>query len=166
MGAVAGPAGLLRVVLPHYRLNDLAEMLAWEHPGAERDEGPFESLIRLSRDYLNGRRTGFDEISCDLPGEGTFSGKVLRMCRTIPYGRTMSYSHLARQIGRDHAARAAAGALGRNPVPMVIPCHRVTYADGRAGGFSAAGGVELKQRMLALEAQAAGSSPDGGPSCT
>jgi len=153
MGAAAGPRGLRRVELPHYQPNDLAELLAWEHPGAIRDEKPFELLIRLSRDYFNGRKADFDEIPCDLPGEATFSGKVLRACRAIPYARTMSYSALACRIGRDDAARAVAAAMGKNPIPLVIPCHRVTYADGRPGGFSAAGGVQLKQRMLALEAR-------------
>jgi methylated-DNA-[protein]-cysteine S-methyltransferase len=156
MGAVASPAGLRRVVLPHYAFGDLVDLLAWEHPGAARSEAPFEALIRLSRDYFNARAVNFDEVLCDLPKESTFAGIVLRACRQIPYARTMSYSQLAMQIGREDAARAVATAMGKNPVPLVVPCHRVTYADGRAGGFSAPGGPELKQRMLDLEEKGGG----------
>ena len=158
MGGLAGPAGLIQLHLPHYQLDQLAELLAWENPGCERNTEPFESIIDLSRAYLNGREVSFDDVACDLPAETTFGGKVLRACRQVPYGRTVSYSHLAKQIGRPDAARAVAGQMSKNPIPLVIPCHRITYADGRLGGFSAPGGVDLKRRMLALEAKAAGSA--------
>jgi len=138
------------VVLPHYMADDLRALLAFEHPGAGEAPERFERLVELSRDYFNRKPVGFDEIACDLPA-GKFSTAVLTACRAIPYGRTRSYRDLAAAIGNPDAARAVATALGRNPLPLVIPCHRVTYADGRPGGFSAPGGVELKQRMLALE---------------
>ncbi|HUU23705.1 MAG TPA: methylated-DNA--[protein]-cysteine S-methyltransferase [Phycisphaerae bacterium] len=156
VGGVAGPAGLKKLTLPHYQPDSLADLLAWEHPRAVRDEEPFQQIIALSRAYFNGRETLFAEVACDLPGEGTFHGKVLRACREIPYGQTSSYGELARRIGRPDAARAVAAALGKNPLPLVVPCHRVLYSDGRLGGFSAAGGVELKRRMLASEAGDAG----------
>ena len=157
MGAAAGDSGLCHVVLPHYQLDDLLALLAWEHPAAARDEGPFERLIQLSRDYFNRRKTDFAELLCDLPPAGSLRGKVLRACREIPYARTESYRRVAERIGRPDAARAVAAALAKNPVPLVIPCHRVTYSDGRAGGFSAPGGVRLKQRMLATEQEVCGS---------
>ena len=156
MGAAAGDSGLCHVLLPHYQLDDLLAMLAWEHPGAARDGRPFERLIQLSQDYFNGRGADFAELICDLPPAASFGGKVLLACREISYGRTESYLWIAQRIGRPDAARAVAAALGKNPIPLVIPCHRVTYSDGRAGGFSAPGGVELKRRMLALEQAAAG----------
>ena len=157
MGAVASAAGLRRIVLPHYQLDDLAALLAWEHPAAKRDERPFEPLIALSREYFNGRRTDFGEIPWDLPPAGSFSGKVLRACREIPYGRTMTYSSLAERIGQPDSARAVGTAIGKNPLPLVIPCHRVVHAGGGPGGFSAPGGVELKKRMLELERTAVNS---------
>jgi methylated-DNA-[protein]-cysteine S-methyltransferase len=150
MGACAGDAGLTRVVLPHYQMNDLLELLAWETPGAKRDEKPFQRLIELSRDYFNARPTDFGEIACEMPA-GTLAALVLRACREIPWGATMSYHMLAEKIGQPDAARAVATALSKNAIPLVIPCHRVTYADGRCGGFSAAGGPALKERMLAME---------------
>ncbi len=151
MGAVAGASGLVRVVLPHYQFDDLLAMLAWEHKGAARDEKPFEQFIELSRNYFAGRGADFGEVACDMPAETSFSGKVLRACWKIPYGSTASYSRLAMEIGAEDAARAVATALSKNRIPLVIPCHRVIYSDGRPGGFSAEGGVALKQRMLEFE---------------
>ncbi|MDY6914053.1 MAG: methylated-DNA--[protein]-cysteine S-methyltransferase [Planctomycetota bacterium] len=151
MGAAAGSGGLCRLVLPHYQADDILDLLSWEHPGAVRCERPFERLIALSLAYFRGEPVDFSEIECDLPGERTFSGRVYRACRKIQYGQTRSYSRLAMEIGREDAARAVAAAMGKNPVPLVVPCHRVTYADGRPGGFSAAGGETLKRRMLDSE---------------
>lgn len=150
MGAVAGRA-VRRVVLPHYQMKDLVDLLIWEQPHAVRDRRPFEKLIDLTREYFNARRTDFNKIDCELPPPGTFAGRVLRVCRSIPYGQTQSYGQLARRIGRPGSARPVAAALGRNPIPLVIPCHRVIYSDGRPGGFSAPGGPKLKRRMLAME---------------
>ena len=156
MGAVAGPGGLVRVVLPHYQPDDLRALLAFEHPGAREDPRPFERLMVLSRQYFNGQEVSFDELSCVLLSENRFAGRVLRACRRIPYGQTRSYSWVADAAGNPAAARAAAAALSRNPLPLVVPCHRVTYADGRLGGFTSPGGVDLKRRMLALEGLDAG----------
>jgi methylated-DNA-[protein]-cysteine S-methyltransferase len=152
MGAVADDGELVRVVLPHYQRDDLRALLAFEHQDVAEDESAFSDLIERCRAYFNGQPVSFDAISCRLPSEKAFGGKVLRMCREVPFGETMSYSQLAREIGREDAARAVAGALGKNAIPLVIPCHRVTYADGTPGGFSAEGGVAMKQRMLAMEA--------------
>jgi len=151
MGGVMGNAGICRIVLPHYQLDDLRELLAWEHPGAIEAPAPFERLVELTRRYFNGERTDFGPIDCDLPSPGSFSGMVYRACREIPYARTLSYSDLARRVGREDAARAVATAMSKNPIPLVVPCHRVIYADGQTGGFSAEGGETLKRRMLDLE---------------
>lgn len=153
MGAAAGAKGIARIELPHYQPDDLEQLLAWQHPNAERGNAPFETLIELSRRYFDAERVDFSEVVCELPSPESFTGKVLRACREIPYGQTRGYSDLAKAIERPDAARAVAAAMGKNPLPLVVPCHRVTYADGRAGGFSAAGGVELKQRMLGLESR-------------
>ncbi|MBS3734825.1 MAG: methylated-DNA--[protein]-cysteine S-methyltransferase [Phycisphaerae bacterium] len=151
MGAVAGDEGIVRVVLPHYTRDDLAALLAWEHRPAEENRGPFEPLIARSREYFNAHRADFADIPCALPAAESFFGTVYRACRDVPYGATISYSALARQIGRPDAARAVATALSKNPMPLLVPCHRVTYADGRPGGFSAAGGEQLKRRLLEQE---------------
>jgi methylated-DNA-[protein]-cysteine S-methyltransferase len=153
MGAVAKGDDLIRVVLPHYQRDELLAILAFEHTGAQQDaqHATLSTLAERSQAYFNGQAASFDDLPCKLPGEKVFGGMVLRACREIPYGQTVSYSHLARTIGRDDAARAVAAALGKNAIPLVIPCHRVTYADGRLGGFPAEGGTDLKRRMLSLE---------------
>ncbi len=155
MAAVADGGELIRVELPHYQADDLEAMIRFEHADAVRCDDAFDPFVQRCRAYFNAQPATFDDIACRLPGESTFAGKVLRACRAIPHGQTVSYSQLAKQIGRPDAARAVAAAMGKNPLPLVIPCHRVTYADGRPGGFSAPGGETLKQRMLDLEAKAA-----------
>lgn len=152
MGAVAGPRGLTRVVLPHYQRKDLLALLAWEHQGAVLDEAPFQAFIRASTDYFAARPADFSAVLVDLPGEDTFFGKVYRACQAVPPGRQVSYRELAIEIDQPDAARAVATALGKNPTPLVVPCHRIIYSSGGLGGFSAEGGLALKQRMLDLEA--------------
>jgi methylated-DNA-[protein]-cysteine S-methyltransferase len=153
VGATAGKNGISRFILPHYQADDLEDLIRWENPEATRDDAPFAEMIELTRDYFNARVVDFSSLNLDLPKESTFGGIVLRACSEIPYGRSKSYSALAREIRRPEAARAVATALSKNVLPLVVPCHRVTYADARPGGFSAAGGPELKQRMLDLEAR-------------
>ena len=75
-------------------------------------------------------------------------------CRDIKFGQTISYSGLAKRIGRAGSARAVGNALAKNPLPLIIPCHRVVRNDGKIGGFSAKGGITLKKKMLELEHQA------------
>ena len=151
VGAVAGDKGLTRFVLPYYAKDDLKELLAWEHPAAAQAPGRFERLIELTEAYFSANHADFDEVECELPAVATLGGAVARAARKIPFGQTQSYGQLARDVNRPEAARAVAGALSRNRIPLIVPCHRVTYSDGRPGGFSAAGGVELKRRMIDLE---------------
>lgn len=151
LGAVAGPRGLTRVVLPCYQPGDLEELLRFEHPEASRDDAPFTAFIEASRAYFNARRADFSAVAVALPGEKTFGGKVYRACRAIPHGQTRSYKDLALAIGQPDAARAVATLMSKNPTPLVVPCHRVIYSDGRPGGFSSPAGPEQKQRLLALE---------------
>jgi methylated-DNA-[protein]-cysteine S-methyltransferase len=155
LGAVAGDRGITRVVLPHYNLDDLEALLQWEHPGAKRDESAFADFIQAARDYFNARPAEFSAVGVDLPAESSFAGKVYRAARAIPRGSTLSYSQHARQIARPDAARAVATTLSKNPTPLLVPCHRVIYADGRPGGFSSPAGPAQKQRLLNLE-QASG----------
>jgi len=156
MGAVAGDAGLRRVVLPHYNRDDLLALLGWEHPSAVENAAAFEELISLSRRYFNAEPVDFDAVGCDLPSAGSFAGAVYRACRRVRYGRTVSYGDLARDMSRPDAARAVAAAMTKNPMPLVVPCHRVIYASGRAGGFSTAAGPAMKLRMLQMEARSRG----------
>lgn len=98
-------------------------------------------------DFLDGRRKDFD-LPLDLR-VSPFQGRVLAALRRIPYGKTKSYGEIAAQLGRPKAARAVGLACGRNPIPLVIPCHRVIGADRSLVGFG--GGLPLKQKLLVRE---------------
>ncbi|TMB97663.1 MAG: methylated-DNA--[protein]-cysteine S-methyltransferase [Chloroflexi bacterium] len=98
--------------------------------------------------YLQGRARTFD-LPLDLDGQPSFRVKVWKVLQRIPYGRVRSYGWVARKVGKPQAARAIGGACGANPVPLLVPCHRVVAGDGSLGGFS--GGVGVKKRLLRLE---------------
>jgi methylated-DNA-[protein]-cysteine S-methyltransferase len=98
--------------------------------------------------YLRDRPPSF-ELPLDLRDVGAFGERVLRAAAAIPFGQVRSYAELARAINAPRAARAVGAALGRNPLPIVIPCHRILRSDGSLGGY--AYGPEVKQRLLALE---------------
>lgn len=100
-------------------------------------------------EYFGGRRTRF-ELPVDLSLVSDFDRRVLDVVREIPSGRVLTYADVARRIGSPSAARTVGNAVGRNPVPIVIPCHRVIRSDGTLGGYSG-GGVGYKRRLLALE---------------
>ncbi|UCC16866.1 MAG: methylated-DNA--[protein]-cysteine S-methyltransferase [Dehalococcoidales bacterium] len=98
--------------------------------------------------YFDGEKVSFpDEL--DLTSASEFQKKVWQAARLIPYGETRSYLWVATQAGNPRASRAAGGALGRNPLPIIIPCHRVISGNGGMGGFT--GGIDMKMRLLALE---------------
>lgn len=104
---------------------------------------------REIREYLAGRRRRFT-VPADLSAATPFHRKVLAALARVPYGRTVTYGQLAARAGRPRAARAVGQAMANNPVPLIFPCHRVVAAGGGLGGFG--GGLDLKRRLLALEA--------------
>jgi len=107
----------------------------------------FAKAIRQLQEYFAGRRREFDLRLAPL---GTpFQQTVWRAVAAIPYGTTVSYAEIARRIGKPKAVRAVGGANGRNPIPIVVPCHRVIGSDGSLTGFG--GGLEIKQKLLDLE---------------
>jgi len=114
----------------------------------ERAREPFREVIAQLETYFAGERRGFD---LPLAPEGTpFQREVWSALLAIPYGETVSYGELARRLGRSNASRAVGAANGRNPIPIIIPCHRVIGADGSLTGFG--GGLAIKRRLLELEA--------------
>jgi methylated-DNA-[protein]-cysteine S-methyltransferase len=116
-------------------------------PGWTYSEAPFEEARRQLTEYFDGKRRQFE---LNLRPDGTaFQRTVLDELRNIPYGATASYGEVASRIGRPQAARAVGAANGRNPLPIVIPCHRVVGSDGSLTGFG--GGLATKQALLELE---------------
>jgi methylated-DNA-[protein]-cysteine S-methyltransferase len=113
-----------------------------------RTEEPFRDALAQLRAYFAGELRKFDLA---LTPEGTpFQLEVWSALRRIPYGKTVSYGGLARQLGRQNASRAVGAANGVNPIPIIIPCHRVIGSDGSLTGFG--GGLAIKRRLLELEA--------------
>lgn len=117
---------------------------------AIRSSGKTAEIRDQLREYLNGKRTSFD-INVDLSALTKFHQQVLMAAWEIPHGRIVTYGEIARRIGKPNAARAVGQALGHNPVPIVIPCHRVIASDGSLGGYSGGGGLETKAKLLELE---------------
>jgi methylated-DNA-[protein]-cysteine S-methyltransferase len=113
-----------------------------------RSPRPLDAARRQLDEYFARRRTAFD-LPVDVGALPGFQQLVLTALARVPYGETATYGGLASEIGRPRAARAVGGALNRNPVPIVLPCHRVVGADGKLVGY--AGGVERKRALLALE---------------
>jgi len=151
-------AGLARVALPGA---DRARTEHWlARDGGEQGvpAGRLAPLPGRIRRYAEGACEDFADVPLDLDGVPEFNRRAYAELLRIAYGETTTYGALARTLGDVALARAVGRAMGANPVPLVIPCHRVLGADGRSGGFSSPGGVETKMRMLALEHAA---SPSG-----
>lgn len=114
------------------------------------DAGRCADAERQIREYLAGARRTF-ELPLDWSGMGDFQRQALQAVYAIPCGQTSTYREIARQIGRPQAVRAVGRANATNPIPLVIPCHRVIGADGSLRGYGGPGGVSLKRWLLDLE---------------
>ncbi|MGD0779925.1 MAG: methylated-DNA--[protein]-cysteine S-methyltransferase [Dehalococcoidales bacterium] len=147
VGILGSPTGLRCITLPQPSEKQALTALGIDDKATPAKEY-FQDLIRRFRDYFNGRRADFPD-KLDLNEATPFQRKVWQAARRIPYGQTRSYGWIARQIGKPGAARAVGQALGKNPLPIIIPCHRVLSSDGGLGGFS--GGLKMKKYLLALE---------------
>lgn len=113
------------------------------------NEEPFQNVCAQLSEYFAGERKKFD---LELTLSGTeFQVSVLRALQEIPYGETSSYGAIAKQIGRPKAVRAVGAASGRNPIPIIVPCHRVIGSSGDLTGFG--GGLDTKAELLRLEAE-------------
>ncbi len=106
---------------------------------------------------LHGERRDLRDAKLDLAGAPEFNRRVYDIARTIPPGATLTYGEIAERLGDRMLAREVGVALGQNPIPLIVPCHRVLAAGGKAGGFSASGGVVTKLRLLTIE----GAQPNG-----
>ncbi|CAL1241613.1 methylated-DNA--[protein]-cysteine S-methyltransferase [Candidatus Methylocalor cossyra] len=147
-----GPA-VTALQLPDTTAEATAERIAREtgaSPVATPPPRIAELVGRIQR-HLSGQLEDFRDVEVELGSAGRFAREVYAAARAIPAGQTRSYGAIAEALARPGAARAVGQALGKNPVPLIIPCHRVLAAGGRPGGFSAPGGIATKSRLLALE---------------
>lgn len=152
-GIAWGERGLLGVQLPE--VNDAATIarLRRKAIGALEASAPVDvsQACDAMIDLLNGNTVDLSFITLDMGNVPDFNRKVYEVARTIPAGKIMTYGDIAVRLGDKLLARAIGKALGENPFPIVIPCHRVLAANGKTGGFSANGGVTTKFRMLSIE---------------
>ena len=154
--------GVVRVQLPGTREGETSARLARHCPGAveaaapARIEPAIEGIVAL----LGGGRRDLSWALLDLEGVPLFHRRVYEVVREIPPGWLLTYGEVAARLGLPGSARAVGQALGRNPVAILVPCHRVVAAGGRAGGFSAGAGVATKRRLLAIEGACRPREPD------
>jgi methylated-DNA-[protein]-cysteine S-methyltransferase len=151
-------AGVARVALPG---RDRARTEIWisrdpAEPGFP--DGVLAGLPEQIRRYAEGERIDFTGVPLDLDGIAEFNRQAYAELLKVGYGVTTTYGAIARTLGDVAMSRAVGQAMGANPIPLIIPCHRVLGSDGRTGGFSSPGGVTAKMKMLALEHAA---SPTG-----
>ena len=160
-GIVWGERGIVSVQLPmgdekktrtrlHQRHGDIAEA-----PPPANVQAAIEGIVEL----LAGKPNDLTDVVLDLAGVPEFNRGVYDIARTIPPGKTMTYGDIAKKLGGVELSRDVGQALGRNPCPIVVPCHRVLAAGNKPGGFSARGGVSTKLKMLAIEGAVVNHTP-------
>ncbi len=151
VGMLASAKGLLGITLPQRSAQEAYLLLGDSVNRATCSLRLFDNLMERLKAYFSGQRTTFPD-KLDLSPATHFQREVWEKTRLIPYGETRSYAWVAEQIKKPRAARAVGQALGKNPLPIIVPCHRVVASDGKLGGFS--GGIEMKQHLISLEASA------------
>jgi len=150
IGILASEKGLLVTTLPQSSDQQACLLLGNRVNGATLSPNAFVDLTERLNDYFNGKRVSFpDEL--DLSEATPFRCKVWEATCLIPHGETTSYLGIARQINKPEAARAVGQALGKNPLPIIVPCHRVLESNGGLGGFG--GGLRMKKNLLNLESE-------------
>ena len=150
-GLLGTEKGLFRSCLPANNRRITEKFLLSGIEKASYDEMLAVAVQERIIAYFNGSYVNFQDVRLDLDNYSEFSRKILLLCKKIRYGKTKSYSGLAKLAHNPKAARAVGNVLGRDQLPLIIPCHRVIRSDGKIGGFSANGGEDIKKRMLDLE---------------
>jgi methylated-DNA-[protein]-cysteine S-methyltransferase len=147
--AVSTPAGLVHLGYPNHPLDDQLELIAARiSPRIVESPARLDEARRELDEYFAGRRRGFD-LELDWQLTAGFVQRVLRETARIPFGETRTYGEMAASAGSPRAFRAAGSALGANPIPIVVPCHRVLRSGGGLGGYG--GGLDVKRELLTLE---------------
>jgi methylated-DNA-[protein]-cysteine S-methyltransferase len=153
-GIAWNDVGITRLQLPGRNAEAAERRLLRRLPGAELDTPTAEvaEAVTAIKHYFQGEKVDFSDVRLDLDGQVEFFKQIYAATRRIGWGHTTTYGTLAKELGAGpEAARDVGQAMARNPVPLIIPCHRVLAAGGKVGGFSAPGGSAAKIRMLELE---------------
>jgi methylated-DNA-[protein]-cysteine S-methyltransferase len=160
-GIAWGERGLLGVQLPEASAARTRARLRRRFPDVPEAPPPppvqraIEGLVAL----LRGEPIDLSAVALDTAGVPPFDRRVYEVARTIPAGATLAYGDIAARLGAPGEARAVGHALGQNPFPLVVPCHRVLAAGGKVGGFSANGGIATKLRLLSIERARTSAAP-------
>ena len=144
----ASDSGLLRVSFRHREESFVDELREHTEADVVRSPARTADIVEQLRDYFAGERRRFD-VRLDLRRVSPFQRRVLLAATRVPAGEVVSYGEIARRIGEPGGSRAVGQALGHNPIPIVIPCHRVVAAGGGIGGYT--GGLAIKRKLLRLE---------------
>jgi methylated-DNA-[protein]-cysteine S-methyltransferase len=148
---VASDRGLVEVFLPvPQTAEEMTTLIARLHPLASMESDVTREAVGLLERYFSGERILFD-VALDLDGCTEFQRTVYAVVRQIPYGAVKTYGDVAADIKCPKSFRGIGSAMARNPMPIVIPCHRVIGSDGRLTGYSGPGGVGMKQDLLRME---------------
>lgn len=150
--------GIARVALPGRDRSRTEIWISREPAEPGFPDGAVASVPEMIRGYARGEAVDFSSVPVDLAEVPEFNRQVYAALREVGYGETTTYGAIALRLGDLSLARPVGHAMGANPVPLIVPCHRVLASGGRSGGFSSPGGVTAKMRMLALEHAA---SPTG-----
>ncbi len=158
-GIAWGDAGLIGAHLPEQNAGIVQASFARRYPGVTAAPLPLElaGLTASIQALMRGEKVDMSSAPLDLSRVPEFNARVYSIARAIPTGETLTYGDIAMRLGDRLLAREVGAALGRNPWPIIVPCHRVTAAGGKLGGFSARGGAMTKLKLLEIEgAKAAG----------
>ena len=152
-GIAWGGRGVVGVQLPEAREPETRARVLQRFPGAREAAPPpdVQRAVDGITALLRGEASDLSAVALDMERVSPFHRRVYQVARTIPPGATLSYGDIAAHLGARGLARAVGQALGRNPFAIVVPCHRVLAAGGKAGGFSANGGITTKLRLLSIE---------------
>jgi methylated-DNA-[protein]-cysteine S-methyltransferase len=160
-GIVWSDTAVVGMQLPERNGGTARARLQRRHPAAR--EAPVPDHIRPAISavtaLLGGEKRDLADIAVDLTELSPFQQRLYETLRTVPPGATISYGELAARLGDGVTARDVGEAMGQNPVPIIVPCHRVVASGGKLGGFSAAGGVATKVRLLEIEGAQVGEAP-------
>jgi methylated-DNA-[protein]-cysteine S-methyltransferase len=152
-GIAWGARGIVGVQLPEANADATRARVRRRNSGLSEQDPPaaITDVIEAIVTHLRGQARDFAAITLDMESVPLFNRLVYAAARRIPSGETRSYGEVAKMVGEPGAARAVGQALGRNPFPIIVPCHRVLAAGGAPGGFSARGGATTKFKILAIE---------------
>ena len=149
-GIIYGNKGLIKMYLPGMKKKTLEKTIFSFYENLVEGTSSIKMVIKNIYNYFK-RNNAQLNFPIDMEAMTEFEKKAYKRTMQIPFGKVKTYKWLAEKIGVPGGARAVGNVLGRNPVPLIIPCHRVVRSNGKLGGFSAPGGISLKRKMLLIE---------------